>query len=107
MLAPIGTSLTPAQIDSTPTCAAVPALIALARRAAPLLRAAAGPGGGASCNCCPDVDDVAVVQKPVDQRCGHDLVAQYAAPFLEAIAKGHPASEIDELLSRAYKPASD
>ena len=55
----------------------------------------------------PAADDVAVVQKPVDQRCGHDLVAQYAAPFLEAIAEGHPASEIDELLSWAYKLASD
>ena len=52
MLAPNGTSLTPAQTDSTPTCAAVPALIALARPAAPLLRVATGPGGGASGDCC-------------------------------------------------------
>ena len=32
-----------------------------------------------------DVDDVAVVQQPVDERCGHDLVAEHAAPFLEAL----------------------
>ena len=32
-----------------------------------------------------DVDDVAVMQQPVDECCGHDLVAQDLAPLLEAL----------------------
>ena len=35
-----------------------------------------------------DVDDVAVVQQPVDEGRGHDLVAEHAAPFLEALVGG-------------------
>ena len=31
-----------------------------------------------------DVDDVAAVQEPVEERGGHDLVAEDAAPLLEA-----------------------
>ena len=32
-----------------------------------------------------DVDDVTVVQQPVDERRGHHLVAEYNAPLLEAL----------------------
>ena len=32
-----------------------------------------------------DVDDVTVVEQPVDERCSHDLVAQDLAPLLEAL----------------------
>ena len=35
-----------------------------------------------------DVDDLAVVQQPVDEGGGHDLVAEYAAPVLEALVGG-------------------
>ena len=35
-----------------------------------------------------DVDEVAVVQEPVDERRGHDLVAEDLAPFLEALVGG-------------------
>ena len=36
----------------------------------------------------PDVDDVAPVEQAVEQRGGHDLVAEDAAPLLEAIVRG-------------------
>ena len=36
----------------------------------------------------PDVDDVAPVEEPVEQRGGHDLVAEDAAPLLEALVGG-------------------
>ena len=32
-----------------------------------------------------DVDDVAMVQEPVDQRSGHDFVAKDLAPFFKAL----------------------
>ena len=32
-----------------------------------------------------DVDDVTVVQEPVDERCSHDFVAQDLAPLLKAL----------------------
>ena len=32
----------------------------------------------------PDVDDVAMVQQPVDERRRHDLVAEHVSPFFEA-----------------------
>ena len=35
-----------------------------------------------------DVDDVAVVQQPLDEGRGHDLVAEHGAPFLEALVGG-------------------
>ena len=35
----------------------------------------------------PYVDDVAVMDQPVDQGCSHDLVAEHAAPFLEALVR--------------------
>ena len=49
-----------------------------------------------------DVDDVAVVQQAVDQRRRHDLVAEHAAPFLEALVRrqhrrGTLVAGIDEL----------
>ena len=49
-----------------------------------------------------DVDDVAVMQEPVDERCGHDLVAQDLAPLLEAFIRGQHSgcaliAPIDEL----------
>ena len=34
-----------------------------------------------------DVDDVAVVQQPVDERRGRHLVAEHAAPLLEALVR--------------------
>ena len=36
----------------------------------------------------PDVDDVAMVQEPVDERRRHDLVAEHVSPFLEALVRG-------------------
>ena len=35
-----------------------------------------------------DVDDVAVVEEPVDQRRRHHVVAEHAAPLLEALVRG-------------------
>ena len=35
-----------------------------------------------------DVDDVAVMDEPVDERGGHDLVAEDLAPLLEALVAG-------------------
>jgi hypothetical protein len=35
-----------------------------------------------------DVDDVAVVEQPVDQGCSHDLIAEDLAPLLEALVAG-------------------
>ena len=35
----------------------------------------------------PDVNDVTVVQEPVDQRGSHDLVAEDLAPLLEALVR--------------------
>ena len=38
-----------------------------------------------------DVDDVTVMQEPVDQRAGHDVIAEDLAPRLEAFIAGeHP-----------------
>ena len=50
----------------------------------------------------PDVDDVAAVQHPVQQRGGHDLVAEDAAPLLEALVRGQhrrgpSVAAVDEL----------
>ena len=36
----------------------------------------------------PDVDDVASVEHPVEQRGGHDLVVQGLSPLLEALVGG-------------------
>ena len=36
----------------------------------------------------PDVDDVAMVQQPVDERRRHDLVAEHVSPFLESLVRG-------------------
>ena len=49
-----------------------------------------------------DVDDVAVMQQAVDQRRGHDLVAEHAAPLLEALVRrqhrrGALMAGVDEL----------
>src|SRR5690606_40246716 len=35
-----------------------------------------------------DVDDVAVMEEPVDQRRGHDFIAEDFAPLLEALVAG-------------------
>ena len=51
-----------------------------------------------------DVDDMAVMQQPVDERSGHDLVAQNLAPLLEAFIGGQhsgcaliaPVDELEE-----------
>ena len=51
-----------------------------------------------------DVDDVTVVQEPVDERNGHDVVAQDLAPLLEAfVGRQHrgcaliaPVDELEE-----------
>ena len=51
-----------------------------------------------------DVDDMAVMQQPVDERSGHDLVAQDLAPLLEAFIGGQhsgcaliaPVDELEE-----------
>ena len=49
-----------------------------------------------------DVDDMAVVDQPVDQSGGHHLVAEHAAPVLEALVRGQHGrgplvSGVDEL----------
>ena len=36
----------------------------------------------------PDVDDVAVVQQPIDERRGHHLVAEHLAPLVEILVRG-------------------
>ena len=36
----------------------------------------------------PDVDDVAAVEEPVQQRGGHDLVVEDLPPLLEALVRG-------------------
>ncbi len=51
-----------------------------------------------------DVDDMAVMQQPVDERSGHDLVTQDLAPLLEAFVGGQhsgctliaPVDELEE-----------
>ena len=51
-----------------------------------------------------DVDDVAPVEQAVEQRGGHDLVAEDAAPLLEALVRGQdgrgmsvaPVDELEE-----------
>ena len=51
-----------------------------------------------------DVDDMAVMQQPIDERSGHDLVAQDLAPLLEAFIGGQhsgcaliaPVDELEE-----------
>ena len=35
-----------------------------------------------------DVDDVAVVDQPVDQRAGHDVIAEDLTPLVEALVAG-------------------
>lgn len=49
-----------------------------------------------------DVDDMAVVHEAVDERSGHDFIAQYIAPFLEAFVGGEDrggmlVATVDEL----------
>ena len=52
----------------------------------------------------PDVDHVAAVQYPVQQRGGHDLVVQDLSPLLEALVRGQhrrgvlvaPVDELEE-----------
>ncbi len=49
-----------------------------------------------------DVDDVAVVDQPVDQSCRHHLVAEHGAPLLEALVggehgRGSLVTGVDEL----------
>ena len=51
-----------------------------------------------------DVDDMAVMQQAIDERSGHDLVAQDLAPLLEAFIGGQhsgcaliaPVDELEE-----------
>src|SRR6266542_41983 len=53
----------------------------------------------------PDVHDVAVVDQPIDERAGHDVVAEDLAPFVEALVGGEdrgagfvaPAHELEEM----------
>lgn len=35
-----------------------------------------------------DVDDVAVVEQPIDQRPSHEIVAEDLAPFVEGLVRG-------------------
>lgn len=35
-----------------------------------------------------DVDDVAVMDEPIDERGGHDVVTEHVAPVLEALVRG-------------------
>ena len=52
----------------------------------------------------PDVDDMAAVEHPVEQRGGHDLVVQGLSPLLEALVGGEhgrsvlvaPVDELEE-----------
>ena len=61
-----------------------------------------------------DVDDVAVVQQPVDERGGHDFVAEHGARLLEALVRGEHGggllvAGVDELdeQHRAFACSSD
>jgi len=47
-----------------------------------------------------DVDDVAMVNEPVDERAGHDVVAEDLAPLVETLQLASP--NIDARCPRGY-----
>ena len=54
-----------------------------------------------------DVDEVAAVERPVEQRCGHDLVVQDLAPALEALVRGVLVAPVDQLEEKDGAAAGD
>ena len=60
----------------------------------------------------PDVDDVAVVEQPIDERGGHDLVAEDVPSLLEALVGGEDdgadlVAPVDELEEEGDAGAGD
>ena len=60
----------------------------------------------------PDVDHVAAVEQPVEERGGHDLVVQDLSPLLKALVRGHHrrgvlVASVDELEEQAGAAAGD
>ena len=55
----------------------------------------------------PNIDDMAVVDEPVDQGTGHDFIAEDFAPLLEALVRGKDCSRVlVALLACAFRYTS-